>query len=410
MTNTKVYRWFFLVAISLPYSIAMFHRVGISTIASNLLLEFNISYVLLGLLGSAYFYSYAFFQPLAGLLSDRGGPIKVILACTLLLTVGALGFAFSPFISIAIIFRIIIGLSAGGTFVPVIYFVSQNFESHQRAKAVSLIMILGNLGALAAAGPLSLVLKIFNWREATALIALITFVLALVILIFFLRSRPRSSQTVVTPTPAGPGAFRFILKNKSLCYSLVAIGVYYGALMSFQGLWGVPFLMDVYQFSKSSAAMIIMLMPIGLVSGSLVLAQPLDTRFGRSIWIAGLTLTCIIFLLLGCSLSAPVSLFLYVSIFLLGFCNAVVPYLFRVYSEILPPAIAGKILGLLNVFPFIGVIVFQPLTGMIFDIYEAGASHTNVSYRIYFLFLAAAMVLSILAGIRVKLQKTGAVS
>ena len=55
-------------------------------------------------------------------------------------------------------------------------------------------------------------------------------------------------------------------------------------MMSFQGLWAVPFFMDVYKMEKSAASDLVTMIPIGLVVGSLILSKLYDTKYGRFIF------------------------------------------------------------------------------------------------------------------------------
>ena len=64
------YRWYLFGVLSAQYFTVYFHRVSPAVVAQELVKDFSISGVSLGLLASAYFYPYAIMQIPVGLLSD----------------------------------------------------------------------------------------------------------------------------------------------------------------------------------------------------------------------------------------------------------------------------------------------------------------------------------------------------
>ena len=67
-------RWFIWTSLILVYIVGYFHRVAPAVIAEDLMRAFQTSGVLLGVLSSVYFYTYAAMQIPAGILSDTLGP------------------------------------------------------------------------------------------------------------------------------------------------------------------------------------------------------------------------------------------------------------------------------------------------------------------------------------------------
>src|SRR5271166_6618854 len=71
-------RWYALVLISLMYLITYLDRVNISTAAPIIAKEFGFDKVTMGLIFSAFLWSYAAFQVPGGWLGDRFGPRGVL--------------------------------------------------------------------------------------------------------------------------------------------------------------------------------------------------------------------------------------------------------------------------------------------------------------------------------------------
>ena len=71
-------RWYVLFLISLMYLITYLDRVNISTAAPFISKEFNLDKIAMGVIFSAFVWSYALFQIPGGWLGDRFGPRKVL--------------------------------------------------------------------------------------------------------------------------------------------------------------------------------------------------------------------------------------------------------------------------------------------------------------------------------------------
>ena len=72
------FRWLIFVVLTLAYFFVYFHRLSLSIVANDLIADFKTTASVMGLLGSIYFYCYAFMQLPAGLLSDSLGPRKSV--------------------------------------------------------------------------------------------------------------------------------------------------------------------------------------------------------------------------------------------------------------------------------------------------------------------------------------------
>lgn len=82
------YRYFICFLIFSCYVLVFFHRLCPAVIALDLQNSFHISGTLLGLLASAYFYSYAIMQLPTGLMADSWGPRKTVSIFFILAGVG----------------------------------------------------------------------------------------------------------------------------------------------------------------------------------------------------------------------------------------------------------------------------------------------------------------------------------
>jgi hypothetical protein len=186
---------------------------------------------------------------------------------------------------------------------------------------------------------------------------------------------------------------RETLSIRAVQCTLVSLSLSYGALMAFQGLWGVRFLMDLYGLDRTAASNLIMVLPMGIIISSLLLSKAFDTRAGRAVYIGGYLTGTIVYSILSLSPGGLSTFTLPTCLFLVGFTQVVFPYALRVYSQVLPQKHFGSAMGFVNALPFLGGVVFQPLTGYVFDLFGGVQGPLPLTaYRYFFLLLAGASV------------------
>lgn len=155
--------------------------------------------------------------------------------------------------------------------------------------------------------------------------------------------------------------------------------------------------MQVYAFTKAQTGNILMMIAVGMIVGSPMLSYLSEKIFRArkpvllisSSMLIGIW---ILFILLVDTLDIS---FLYVVFFLLGiFASGMVVIGFTAAKELFPTQIAGTSTGMVNLFPFAGGALFQPLIGLILDSSgRLGNIYSSQAYRISFVgFLLAAIV------------------
>ena len=136
---------------------------------SGLVTTFRVSSTALGLMASGYFYSYAFFQPVVGILVDRWKPRRIIVASACLMGIGSLVFCLARGFGSAFCARVIVGLGAAGVFVPFMWLSSRLFDPNEIGFVYAVWIATGNAGAVVAAGPLGFLAACLGWRERPCL-------------------------------------------------------------------------------------------------------------------------------------------------------------------------------------------------------------------------------------------------
>ncbi|MBA4390059.1 MAG: MFS transporter [Syntrophus sp. (in: bacteria)] len=409
------YRWVIFVVLALQYLFVYFHRVCPAVVAQDLVETFSISATSLGILASGYFYPYALMQIPVGLLADSWGSRKTVTFFTLLAAVGALMFGLAPGFETATIARIIVGLGLSGVFVPAMKTLAEWFRPGEYAKISGALMAVGGIGWLSASTPLALVTRSFGWRTGFIAIGVITVVLSVLTWLFLVDTPKKKGypEINVRPIPTGVQKKIGLWTGIRLVFSTprfwpLAIWFFCNGsiLFSFNGLWAGPYLKDIYGLSKPAIGNILSMVAIGMVVGSPLLGYLSDNilKSRKKVLVACSLITVIewaFFYFFYQSLSVPL---LYVFFFVIGVCiGASVIIAFTGTKELFPLEIAGTSVSCVNLFGFVGGIIYQPLIGYFMDMAgKIDGRYLPQGYSTAFLLLFVTSIVYLLSALCVK--------
>lgn len=378
------YRYLIFVLLGTAYLLVFFHRLAPAVVAVDMMADLQTGGALMGLLASAYFYPYALMQIPAGLLSDTWGPRRSVVAFFSVAAAGSILLGFTQNVTMAITARVLVGLGVAMVFIPTLKILTRWFEAHEFSRMTSLLMSLGGVGAFTASTPLAFLSDAITWRGSMIVIGVAT--LAISALIWRLvRDTPEQSgyrpltNCAIDNTCDGVkygllGGIFLVLKNK--IFWPMALCNFFGALvtLSFNGLWGGPFLMHAYGLSRTQAGGVLSMMAVGLIFGA-----PFWNWLSHQV-LYSRKKVLLISQFSGLCLFAPLAFFtagfsvpqLYLWCFFFNFsmCSMVVVG-YSAIKESFPLQISGTATGVLNIFPFAGAALGQPLIGWYLD--SAGA-------------------------------------
>ncbi len=139
---------------------------------------------------------------------------------------------------------------------------------------------------------------------------------------------------------------------------------------SFGGLWGGPYLMQVYGYTKAQSGHILSMLAVGMIIGS-----PLLSYFSNSVvksrkivvMIASTIVLCLVIPLAFFTAAIPLLGHYIICLGLGMFSSAIVVIGFTTNKELFPVQMAGTATGMINLFPFSGGAVFQPVLGYVLE-------------------------------------------
>lgn len=242
------------------YLFAFYQRVAPAVMTDQLMAEFAIGGAALGNLSAFYFYAYVVMQIPTGVMADRFGPRRVLTAGAGVAALGSLLFAFAPDFGWASVGRLLVGASVAVAFVSTLKLASHWFLPQQYALASGMALFFGVIGGVMAGVPLRLLVESFGWRGVMGSAGAFAAVLC-VLAWWLVRDDPVERGFKSHQQGGAPGHHSSILAGliETLSYRnvwllmLAPIG-FSGAVLTFAGLWGVPWLKQVHGLNPKSAA------------------------------------------------------------------------------------------------------------------------------------------------------------
>lgn len=311
----------------------------------------------------------------------------------------------------AIFGRVLVGLGVSTVFVCNFKLLSQWFTARQFLLMGSAFMAMGGIGALSSSAPLAWASNVFGWRLTLVGVGGITLIMAGLVFAF-VRNRPSEIglQPVEIMLPAEEenigllsGMKMVITSGRFWPVSIWAFCVI-GISFAVGGLWGGPYLMQVYGVSKTTAGGVLSTFALSLIFGSPVLAW-FGNRFGRKPALIG----CSLIMIGVCGLmslyteSMPLSI-LTILFFLLFFTGGPTgPIVAAVAKELFPINISGTSVGTVNLFPFAGGAFFQIIIGAVLTANRLEEAHYALSgFRYMFMICLGGAAVSLVAAIFTK--------
>ena len=167
----------------LVYVLAVFHRSSLGVAGLVAAERFDISATQLAAFTMLQLLVYAGMQIPVGLMVDRFGPRSVLFGGLVLMTLAQAGFAFADAYPVALLARAVVGVGDAMTFVCVLRLVSSWFPSRQIPLVSQLTGTLGQVGAIAAAVPMTWAFAYVGWTRSYLSAAAVGVLLAVALLL-----------------------------------------------------------------------------------------------------------------------------------------------------------------------------------------------------------------------------------
>ena len=389
-------RWIVWAPVALAFLAAYFHRTATGVVADSLMRDFAIERAAeLGVLSSIYFYTYAAMQLPAGILADFWGPRRSITMALVIATGGAVLFGASESMAALYAGRFLSSVGVGLLFVNLIKIHADWFRLREFGTMGGLTVLVGNSGSMLAATPLAFVVEAFDWRAAFYIIAAYSLAMAVVCWLA-IRDRPAdvglpsiaaveereggSPAATVTARDSVAACIGSVLGNRYTWPPFLSAIAIYAVFMSFLGVWGVPYFMQVYGMSRVDASNLMLLVVAGNMVGGLLVGFFSDRLGYRRL---PFTVATAFFLAVWLTLTVwnggkPPVWAVYPIALAIGLGVSGITISVACVREVNPPHMTGIAAGFTNSGPFVGAALMQPIFGWVLDLHWQGAVENGV--------------------------------
>jgi MFS family permease len=385
------------------YILSMFYRVSNAVIAPNLIQDLGLNAETLGILGGAYFYSFALFQIPIGPLLDRIGPRIVVSSFSLIGALGSFLFAFGNSFTAVLWGRILIGMGMACILMGSMKVFILHFPPEKFATLVGFFFAIGTFGNVLAASPLAYFTSAIGWRVTFLIGGGITTFLS--ILAFWVLGKKKNEEGNSISYPSSEpqiGVFqsiRLVLGNLTF-WQIGTIAFFrYGTFVGLQGLWLGPYLINIKGFSPVQTGNLLILLALGIIVGGPISGRLSDRTFHsrKGVVLAGLSLYSLSLLPLIGILKIQSPFWFGLIFFFNGFFASFGMVIYSHAKDLFPLAISGTVMTSVNFFTMAGGAIFMPALGKIIEsfphlehTYPAEAYH--LSFLICFLGIAASVI------------------
>lgn len=339
----------------------------------ELRIDFQLTAEQFSTLGAFYLYTYSLLQIPIGILFDRIGVRKMMLASIVLCVAGNFLFGLAEVFWVAQLSRILIGAGSACAFSGAVKLAADHFEPGKRGFFIGLTLTIGMLGPVLAGKPLVGLVETLHWRSTMLILSCLGIVIAIIAYSFI----PKYVKDIQQSSRFSWKSFlkdtwSVISQRTVILYALLAIGLF-APLAVLADFWGTAFFMQKFSFAKSQAAFMAMFIYVGLAVGALVLPGYCEKKNLISTGIKICSLGILILfttLLYGPQMS---TLGLYALLFFIGFFCGSEMMCFTGAVAGATPHTTGLIIGVVNTTNMLGGGILQRWIGKALDAEWKGA-------------------------------------
>lgn len=383
-------RWSIYAILAAAYILVFFHRIAPAVVSADLMQAFGATGAALGSLAAMYYYIYTAMQIPAGVLADTlGARISVTLG-NAVSGIGSIVFGMADTFWEASVGRALVGLGVSVVFVGLMKSNTLWFRDRDYGFISGLTLLLGNVGAILAAGPLAGMLTILSWRAVFVILGVMALALAA---LSWIGVRNTPEEAGFPSIREMEGKARHEGRQQHWWHDLLGVLVtrrvwpgfwmnmgMTGSMLAFLGLWAIPFLRDLHGLERSTASLYTSTALAGFAFGALFCGG-LSDRMGyrKPILVVGTLLYGLAWMGIVYLWTPGVAGMAWFA--LMGFSCGSFILTYAGAKEVVVPALSGMAIALVNTGLFLGAAILQPLFGWVMDLSWEGVMTNGV--RVY---------------------------
>lgn len=389
------------------------YRLSTAVIAEDLMAAFQTTGAQLGTIHATFFIVYAVMQIPTGVLVDRVGPRLTATGGAVVMNLGAAWFGLAGDYWGALGGRFLIGLGGSVIFVSILRFCASWYPAHKFGLMNGLSFALSGIGGILATTPFALLIGGIGWRQSLWVLSGIGLVAAFVTLVFVRDAPERAGLEPIPYTPeptrislrdAG-GHLRAVLRDRLTWVVAVLLFCAGGVNLTIFGLWGIPYVAQVYDTSVAHASVYTLLGGLGLLVGPPAIGRLSDHLERRTELIVVGTVVFTVCLGVLAVSGEPPLVIVAATFFLAGALMGSFVLTYPIVRERHASAASGISLGAINGASFFGAAALPTLMGEALDAYWTGELiggvrvYTTTGYQVAFAIATVAGAISVLCAL-----------
>lgn len=379
-SKSNLRSWLIFGIATIFYLYELVLRVSPSVMTNDLMITFNATSTMLGILVSFYYYAYTILQLPCGVILDKMGPKNLLGISALFCVAGSILFAGTEKIYVAQIGRFLVGSGSACAFISCLQISANLFPKRYFVILAGITNMMGTLGGLFGGPPVAKLVNSLGWQAATYWLASIGIIIFLLICILIPKNLKSTETKRKRPESIVYNVLK-LMKNSQVVLSGVIAAFMYLPIDAFAELWAVPFFMEKYGINNEQASFASAIIFIGVALGSVILAifARKIKSYMKTIRISSI-LTALFFAIL---VFFPTNITIaFTMVFIIGFLTGAQPISFTCAKNSVSPEISGTTLALTNCIVMLIGSIFQPLLGILLDCFWKGQVN-DIGLRIY---------------------------
>lgn len=327
--------WYILTIAIIFYCLDFFFRISPSLVVTQLMSQYHVSSIGIGIFASAFYLGYVVMQIPTGIVLDNFSLRAAFILAILLCCLSYLWFLIAHNFYLGVGDRFVVGLGSAFSFIGALYIAKRYLPQKFFTLIAGITISLGTLGASLVQIATSFFFKYYSWHLVFEVTAASGFILILLILAFV--NRPlaplKSKRDTSNNLPLWQQISR-VLSNSKLLINAIIGGLFYLPTSIFAGLWGISFLQLQYHLSATQSSFAIMLLFLGWAIGAPVIGF-FAAKYNRDrlLIMAGalIALICCLLLLYTETLTDTL---IYFMLFIIGLASSFQVIVWNVFAKI----------------------------------------------------------------------------
>ncbi|QIW09310.1 MFS transporter [Francisella sp. LA112445] len=388
------------------YALEYFVRSSTGALLVNFIEPpYNLTMASTALFSSSFYWAYMISQIPAGILVDRFGVKRVMIASSSVFSIAMLIASVARSEETLVIYRVLAGFGGGFAILCAIKSISIWLPNRLFPAFTGLTQFILYIGATLSAAPLVFLSKCLSVSQIMAMIFIISFIV-LLLSIFVIKMHPEYKKENLQNKQNSETLkdILSVIKNKQIWLNGLYCFTIYGTTVLFADLWGVRYL-TLYGFSQEVAGICTSLIFIGVCIASPLWGILASIKDGekRFLMISPIIGFLVVTYLLFFNHNITIAFILCI---LFGASQAVHVLNYSALRNTVSATQIATGLAVVNMFLPLSGGVLQPLTGGIITHLKQNLGYTPLeSFQITLIFIPALMILSFIIALFIKDSK-----